>query len=565
MGQSRSSMLPHMSRRRSGADPVVVVDKSEGRGALPISCRYTASRSLSSDYTLEPKVVGSGMSGPVRLATGRGDNRKYAVKSFRKIGMSSKSREELKSEAEIYLSLDHPHVARLEMVYETDEELHLVMEYMAGGELYDRLFARKRYSEEEAAEAAHQMLLAVAYLHAHKIAHRDLKLENFMYEKKDANHLKIIDFGFAKFTRNNKKMSQALGSIHYVAPEVLAHSYTEKADLWSLGVIVYMLLTGSPPIFGSDDQVLKKIKTGDVHWSSRFRRLSDPARDFLASLLVVDPVKRLSAQAALSHPWVKERHHIESSLLDARSLESLRSFGKMSQFRRNVMYTMAWSLSSEDRIELRKQFLSIDKDKGGTISLKEFKDVLTHRFNVGSSEAEELFKSLDADNNDEIEYCEFLAALLPSKIQAHEGALRKAFSRFDCDGDGTIDSNELRRALGDTFSTDEIEDLLREADTSGDGKLNYEEFLAYFRKMDPAKDLTEVEEELESPGETPPECPMRRRDLVHSSTSGPGLAKADPAPKKQGTPWLARQTSDGGRSSLPTLLDNFRMPFRSKV
>merc|ERR1719382_551473 len=110
------------------------------------------------------------MSGPVRLAIGRSDRKKYAVKSFRKTGMSLRHREEMKNEAEIFLALDHPHVARLEMVYETEKDVHLVMEYMAGGELYDRLADRRQYTEEDAAEATHQILLAVAYLHAHKIA-----------------------------------------------------------------------------------------------------------------------------------------------------------------------------------------------------------------------------------------------------------------------------------------------------------------------------------------------------------------------------------------------------------
>merc|ERR1719482_1498558 len=134
------------------------------------------------------------------------------------------------------------------------------------------------------------MLLAVGYLHAHSVAHRDLKLENFLYESKDNEHLKLIDFGFAKFwQRGSKKMEQACGSVHYVAPEVLAHAYTLKADCWSLGIIVYMLLTGSPPFHGTDDEVLRKIKQCKPHWSSRFGKLSSPAQDFVKKLIVLDP------------------------------------------------------------------------------------------------------------------------------------------------------------------------------------------------------------------------------------------------------------------------------------
>jgi calcium-dependent protein kinase len=558
-------MPSSLGKRRQAADTVVAVDKVAGRGSLPISCRYTTSRTLETDYRIEPKVVGSGMSGPVRLATGRGDDRKYAVKSFKKTGMSARKREELKSEAEIYLSLDHPHVARLEMVYETDEDLHLVMEYMAGGELYDRLAARKQYTEEAAAEATHQMLLAVSYLHAHRIAHRDLKLENFLYMSQDSTHLKIIDFGFAKFTEQSTKMSQACGSIHYVAPEVLAHAYTEKADMWSIGVIAYMLLTGGPPFHGTDDEVLRKIKTASVHWSSRYHKLSTPAKDFLQKLLVLDPAKRLSAQEALDHPWIKGRHDSEETPIDKGTLESLRSFANASQFRRNVFSMMAWSMSAEDRMELRKQFLSIDTDKAGTIALKDFKCVLAKRFGVDDAEAEEIFKSLDTDNNDEIEYTEFLAAALLGHVKVHENILRQTFVRFDRDGDGKIDCEELHTVLGDTFSLADIEELLREADTSGDGKLDYDEFLAYFHKPEPeagprskrrqhTEKLGLVIDHLRSFGEH-----GRLKSVNPAESSEHMSLKQEPD-----QPMCRSKTTPAPRNSLPTLLNNIRVGLRSK-
>jgi len=129
------------------------------------------------------------------------------------------------------LVLDHPHVVRLENVYESDEELHLVMEYMSGGELWTRLNsqANKQYSEQVAADTTRQMLLAVAYLHSHQVVHRDLKLENFLYEKEDSDHVKLIDFGFARFWDGRTMMHYFCGTPSYIAPEVVERSYTEKA------------------------------------------------------------------------------------------------------------------------------------------------------------------------------------------------------------------------------------------------------------------------------------------------------------------------------------------------
>jgi calcium-dependent protein kinase len=258
MGQTESN--PSLLPNRNEQDGFIGIEKMTKRrkGNISIIGRYTTKRSVHDDYTFvmkddKPKVLGTGMSGPVRLAQDK-NGRQYAVKSFKKKKLNQQARDDLKREVEIYLSLDHPHIARLEQVYETEEEVHLVMEYMAGGELYERLASKKMYSEEAAAKALHQMLLAVAYLHAHNICHRDLKLENFLYESKDHSHLKLIDFGFSKIFSGGKQMSKACGSLHYVAPEVLAHAYTEKADMWSIGVMSHMLLTGSPVFRGRDDR-----------------------------------------------------------------------------------------------------------------------------------------------------------------------------------------------------------------------------------------------------------------------------------------------------------------------
>jgi len=458
---------------------VVVLSQVAGRPtALQKTCRYSSSRPLERDYVVEGEVLGCGMSGAVHLAIGRGDGRKYAVKTFAKAGMSTGQLAELKSEAEIYLSLDHPHIARLENVYETSAQMHLVMEHMAGGELFDRLRTQHRFAEEDAAGALHQMLLAVAYLHSHRIAHRDLKLENFMYEHPDMSRLKMIDFGLAQSVEQSALMTKSCGSLYYIAPEVLARSYTQKADMWSLGIIACMLLTGAAPFAGDDDEVLDKIRYGDIDWPCGYQGLSALAADFLGGLLVVDPARRMSAQEALSHPWVQGCWQ-DASTLCMRTLLSLRRFCRASKFQRNVLSAIAWSLSTGELAELCGQFWSVDKDRCGTISLLELKEALV---GIGSAEAEEMFAILDADRSDEVDYSEFMAALLPSTVRVQESALRRAFGRFDADGDGQIDCDELRCALGDC---EDVECAMREADSSGDGKLDYDEFSAFVRSWEP--------------------------------------------------------------------------------
>ncbi|CAK0813213.1 unnamed protein product [Prorocentrum cordatum] len=506
MGAGRSAALAEQAGA-GGAPGAAATDTvvdaaavAERRGNLPVQGRYSSSRRIEQDFVIDSRVVGSGMNGPVQMATsrdpvtGRGGNIKYAVKSFKKRGMSAKKRAELQSEVEIYICLDHPHVARLEMVYETDEELHLVMEFMAGGELYDRLSERKQYTEEAAADTTRQMLLAVAYLHAQSVVHRDLNAAaDFLYERKDTDHLKLIDFGFAKHWDRGTRMSQACGSVHYVAPEVLKHSYTEKADVWSLGVIVYMLLTGSPPFHGGDDEVLKKIKSGQPHFSSRFRRLSEPARSFVENMLVYDPVKRMSAHDALGHAWMACRSQKET-VIDPDILKSLRDYSHASSFRRCVLSMMAWSLTREDRLHLRDQFLRLDTENTGTLTHGQMKAVLQETFHIESSEAEVLFASLDTDHDNKIAYSEFLAAGMTGHVKIQEDVLWKTFQRFaretGQDKQGVITAACLREVLGPSFdgarlSDEDIEDLIREADTTGDGTVDYDEFLAYFHRAEP--------------------------------------------------------------------------------
>lgn len=456
-------------------------------GYVALSGRYhQLPGRVEDDYDVQMnEALGQGYNGAVNLATSKTSGSKAAVKPFKLFGITKAQKRELKNEVEIFLQMDHPHVARLLDVYESETLLHVVMECLEGGELFDRITKKRKFTEQDAADAAYQMLLALNYLHGKKVVHRDIKCENFLYDKKDSNQLKLIDFGFSRIHDNaNKQMHLCCGTLQYTAPEVLTGGYTNSCDLWSFGVVMFILLMGYMPFNGSDEEVGKLIKQGkyeikENYWS----RLSDEAKDFIQKLLILNAEERLSAGTALEHPWIEQRHGLraDSSELDLRVAESIVQFANASKFRQICMSMMAWSLTNEQREQVNSQFLKIDKDKQGTISLYELKTVLEETMQIDNEKAKAIFSALDNNQNEQIEYSDFLAGMMSSRISMHDGLLVSAFNRFDQDKSGFISVDELKKVLGESCKQEEIDKIMKDADLSNDGKISLEEFAEYLQ------------------------------------------------------------------------------------
>mmetsp|Transcript_25526 Transcript_25526/g.64901 ORF Transcript_25526/g.64901 Transcript_25526/m.64901 type:complete len:544 (+) Transcript_25526:118-1749(+) len=453
-------------------------------GKIALSGRYNRlPKRIENDYEVVSKVLGSGYNGVVRMATSKHNRsgQKFAVKAFKLANVAGDKKVNLESEVEIFLTMDHPHVTRLYDVYESDEHLHLVMECMEGGELFDRVTELKRFSERDAADAVWQMLLALNYIHSHGIVHRDLKLENFLYDTVGSSHLKLIDFGFSKIWDKNTKMELSCGTLSYVAPEVLAKSYTSQCDMWSLGVIVFILLVGYMPFSGaSERQQIAAIKSGRYNMrKDRWRNVSEKGFDFVQKLLVVDPDQRLTAEQALKHPWIMHRDtSARGSSVDQAVTDSLIEFARQSQFRRACMQLMAWSLTAEERAEVRDAFLELDKSKTGCITLSALKQVLEAKFHLPEDQSIQVFQALDTNHDDTINYSEFLAAMVSSRLRLHDDLLKATFRRFDCENSGYITQEDLQQVLGKEIRLD---DAWKQMDRNADGKIDYDEFLAYLR------------------------------------------------------------------------------------
>jgi calcium/calmodulin-dependent protein kinase I len=226
----------------------------------------------------------------------------------KKAASTPQDAQRLTTEVEILKKVKHPNIVCLKDMYETNEKLCLIMELVTGGELFDKIVEKGQYSEKDASTVVKKMLLAVEYLHSINIAHRDLKPENLLLRGDGSDtDVMLSDFGLSKIIGVESMMETACGTPYYVAPEVLsATGYDKEVDLWSVGVITYLLLCGFPPFYGESlpevfEQIMKaEYDFPDPYWTD----ITKEAKDFIGKLLVVDAKKRLSATTALKHPWI---------------------------------------------------------------------------------------------------------------------------------------------------------------------------------------------------------------------------------------------------------------------
>lgn len=297
----------------------------------------------------------------------------------------------LRNEISILKSLDHPHIIKFVDLYEDRSRLFLVTELCRGGELFDRIAERVRYSEKGAFEIARQLFIAVSYMHSKNVAHLDLKPENLMLANKNADApLKIIDFGMAQIEKSRKEgkyFSNSSGTPSYVSPEVLARRYDRSSDMWSLGCILYTMLIGFPPFFGnSTEEICHKISRGFIpevrpgygSWFPKDRPISELARKLISRLLVSDMSKRITAEEALMDPWLsnKGENLSDKPLMDA-VVTSLLSLGRMNHFKAVVLQHLVGNIEVNELTELRKTFSAIDQDQNGFISVEELKQVMS--------------------------------------------------------------------------------------------------------------------------------------------------------------------------------------------
>ena len=430
------------------------------------------------------KQLGKGGYGKVYEVKNKKSGAIRACKHLSKL--SIKNLEKFQREIEILIKSDHPNIIKLYEIFESQRSLYLIMEECKGGEVFDRIIehiqSKKMYSEKEAANMFLQVMSSIEYCHNNGICHRDLKPENLLYLNSGSeidNPIKVIDFGLSQIF-SNRKLKTKVGTAYYVAPEILKGDYTEKCDIWSAGVILYIFLSGDPPFNGpSDSAIYSKIAQMKFSFpDKKWKNVSNEAKDLILHMLAPEK-ERYTAKQVINHPWFKNASNIPLTDLNFDS-NFFENYLHGSPLKKVSLLFIASRLDENEIKDLKKVFEAFDREKDGQISIDELQKGLLQlkstRFN--NEEILNLFKTIDVDKNGRIDYTEFLAATLQERNYLQKEKLYEAFCVFDKDNSGHISKKELMEVLKTQKTQEgEIEKYIKAADKNGDGVIDYKEFL----------------------------------------------------------------------------------------
>jgi calcium-dependent protein kinase len=417
---------------------------------------------------------------------------------------------EIINEIEMMKKLDHPNLIKIFQFFSTPESYFIIMENCEGGELYDEIIKNGPFNEDQAAFILYQMFSAIFYCHSNNIIHRDLKPENIVIEKKEENRylrIKIADFGASKIYEKGRIERKIVGSSYYIAPEVLKKNYNEKCDLWSCGVILYILLSARPPFNGENDQeILENVIKGKYDLNSPpFDNITNEAKSLISSLLIIDPVQRISASQALEDPWFKKNStkqklnkifiNPQNEKLIEKFLTNLKSYKSSNVLQQASLAYIVHNFPQLEEIENCNKFFNyVDLNGDGKITKEELLHSLVEFTGYNKEDLEQevknIFNNIDYNQNGYVELEEFVSAAIDKKDILTDNFLKFAFRFFDKNNIGFITLNDIKS----TFDSDEnnkynpdlekqLNVIIDDVDLNKDGKISFEEFKLMMAKL----------------------------------------------------------------------------------
>ena len=445
------------------------------------------------------KSIGDGTFGKIELVEHKITGMVRAMKIIPKTTEIS----EISVLNELYIlkKIDHQNVIKIYEFYSDEKNYYLITEYCPGGDLFTQT-KNENLSEVQVSNIIYQILLALNNLHKMKIMHRDLKPENILISKKEKNGLyrvKICDFGTSHIFQVGEKEKSIMGSTYYIAPEVLQKKYDFKCDLWSVGVIMYVLLTKKIPFHGtSDKEVRKNIKKKSSKYIKKpVLVYSNYAQELLDGLLEKDYSKRINAEKALKYDLFKV-HNCKQNINQINKediykfISNIKKYKRHNAFQETALSYLIHNSDSDEIFEAQKLFNLFDINNEGKINLENF---LEQMEKISGEKLEKLdvqniFENIDTNRNNYIELEEFIKAAVDKTIFLEEKLIKLAFNFFDITNDGFITSDDIIELFRDSTDMDkdkvakeEFEKTIKSFDMNNDGKIKLEDFSTFMKKL----------------------------------------------------------------------------------
>lgn len=337
--------------------------------------------------------------------------------------------------------VDHPNIVKIYEIFKDEENLYIVMELLKGKELFQHVVEHSKISEKDSVIIVEQILRALKHLNSLNICHRDIKPENVLI---DPNTLKIklCDFGLSTFYNSFEMMHTKVGTPYYVSPEVLRGNYHKKCDIWSVGCLTYVLLTGCPPFQGEDlaevyDEILhQKLKLYKQDWEN----LSKYALDFVKGMLRKNPDHRLSPDEALKHPFITRKTKIKK--VKPSVLKRLITRSEDNSLKREIFTILSTYIKEEVLERWNSTFKELDVESTGAIKISEVLRVMREN-NIDATRLTHIEKMVDLDPNVTISYSDFLTKVISMRKIISEKEVENVFKQLDTDKSGKIGVSDL--------------------------------------------------------------------------------------------------------------------------
>ena len=442
------------------------------------------------------EVIGGGHFGSVRIGYKRNETPRkyYAIKSICMKNISKEDIQHLFREVEIIRHLSHPNIIKFYETYYDEKYFHISMELCQGKDVFEKIIENGFISEQIVAKIIVKVLHAISYCHSKGITHRDLKPENILFLTNDSSsEIKLIDFGLArKYDHSKEKMSSVLGTPYYIAPEVLKGEYDSKCDVWSIGAMTYIMLSGDLPFNGNtNNEVFTKIAKEEISFKNpKWNQVTKEAIDFIKCCMKKNPQDRLSAKEALNHSWftnILKKVHSEVFLKND-ILLNLKKFESKHTLKNFVLTYIVHTLNASETQKFKDAFYAIDLDHTGHITIDELKQAYKiANIEITDEELKDIMEKLTKhqENEDSFDYSMFKIASVDQEAVVTLDRLKKAFNYLDINGDGYVDTNDLKQAFLragiDLLNADsEIKYMIRDVAKKNKEKISFKKFIKIF-------------------------------------------------------------------------------------